>query len=351
MINKLAVLLINLFFFNSLAIGQPQLISRLDSLLNAKADHPFNGVVLISNSDKIIYSTVRGYADFEKKIPLKATDKFVIGSVSKQITAVLVLQAYERKQLNLTDPLSKYLSIPRQWADTVTIHHLLSHTHGIIKLEQALAFKPGSAFMYSQIGYELLAQILEKVTNKSFAELSRDLFIKCNMKNSLHPAYLTKAELVNSFTMQSDGSLKLETKSLDMFVAAGGFISTAADLVAWNQHLFGEKLLTDSTFQLMISAKQNAVRNHPLFGTTQYGYGITLSKEDGLLQLGQTAFVDGFPCMDFYFPDTKTSVIVLQNVSLGDVPFRKIFYFNLEVLKLIREELKKGPPKKTEGLK
>jgi D-alanyl-D-alanine carboxypeptidase len=316
--------------------AQKKLSSSLDSLLDSKHADSFSGIVLISETEKPQYFKTFGFKDLNKIVKIQPDDRYVIGSISKQITAVLVLQQYEKGKLQLSDPISKYLSIiPSTW-DIVTIDQLLSHTHGIINLNKPLAFQPGSKFMYSQHGYELLAQILEKVTGVSFAEQSRILFNKCQMKNSCHPSFLKKGELVTCFTKQADGSMTIETKSLEGFPAAGGFVSTAGDLAIWNSFLFGGKLLNDTTLKLLIAPKRNAVRDHPIFGKTEYGYGITIYHADGIAQYGQTGFADGFASMNFYFPATKTSVIALENIVYDPEDMKKTFYYHTQILNLTR---------------
>lgn len=158
---------------------------KIDSIITANTGKPFNGIILISQNGKEIYSGIHGYADWFKKIPLKQDDEFVIGSISKQITAVLVLQEYERGRLKLNDPIRKYLpGLKQSWADTVTIHQLLSHTHGIVSLDKPLAFPAGTQYEYSQIGYQLLADIVERTSKESFAILSAELFKRCGMEHS-----------------------------------------------------------------------------------------------------------------------------------------------------------------------
>ncbi|MFL5752250.1 MAG: serine hydrolase domain-containing protein [Bacteroidia bacterium] len=307
--------------------------------MEASTNNPFSGIVLIAQQEKEIYFRSSGHKDQDHKVKIKKDDRFVVGSISKQFTAVMVLQQYEKGNLKLSDPISKYLSsIPQNW-DTITIHQLLTHTHGIVRLEQALAFKPGSKFMYSQHGYELLAQILEKVTRKSFAEQSRILFQKCKMKSTCHPSFLKQADLVVCFTGQENGTLLTETKSLEGFPAAGCFISSASDLIKWNQLLFGGQLLNDSTLKLMTSPQKNAIRDHPVFSLTNYGYGITISKANGLEQVGQTGFADGFASMNFYFPATKTSVVVLENIAYDPGDLKKTFYYHTRILDYLRKDL------------
>lgn len=316
-------------------------ISRqVDSLLNAPTTKPFNGIVLISQNEKISYSKACGYSDIEKKNLLKLDNQFVIGSISKQITAVIVLQEYEKGHLKLNTPIRKYLpELVPSWADTVTIHHLLTHTHGIVELDQPTAFKVGSAFNYgySSLGYDLLARIVEKTSGKTFAELSKDLFTACGMKNTFYPEKDTYPDLVKGYTEQENGELKFNTTSFNISVAAGAFISTAEDLMLWNKYLHGGKLLKARTYQLMTAKKAGATRNHPIFGETYYGYGITVDTRNNILQLGQTGYIDGFVSMDFYFPKTKTSVIVLDNIVYDKDDLKKAFSYHTQILNIIRK--------------
>jgi D-alanyl-D-alanine carboxypeptidase len=311
---------------------------QIDSLIHIKTNEPFNGTILISQNGKTKYSKTFGYADLDKKTPIKFSDQFVIGSISKQITAVLVLREYDKGNINLNIPIKKYLpKLSQTWADSVTVHQLLTHTHGIQQLDKPLAFKAGTQFSYSQIGYHHLTQILEKITNKSFAILSEELFNQCKMEHSFHPDLKKYKSLVKAYTQQENGDLAIEIDYLKNYAAAGSFISNAKDLALWNQNLFEAKLLSDSTLKLMTIKQKNATRDHPIFGKTDYGYGITVDTKDNILQLGQTGFAPGFVSMNFYFPETKTSVIVFENVAYHTDDLKRTFYYHTKILKIIRE--------------
>ena len=327
--------------FSTIHAGFGQTIDikfKIDSIITAKSDKPFNGIILISQDGKDIYSRIYGYADWFKKIPLKPNDEFVIGSVSKQITAVLVLQEYDKGRLKLNIPIRKYLpELKQSWADTVTIHQLLAHTHGIVSLDKPLAFRAGTQYDYSQIGYQLLADIVERTSKKSFTELSAELFQKCGMEHTFHPALNKHKSLVPAYMEQSDGSVKVETDCFRTYVPAGAFISTAHDLILWNTNLHSGKLLADTTYQMMVTKQPNAVRDHPLFGKTEYGYGITVDTKDNILQYGQTGFAPGFVSMDFYFPKSKTSVVVLENIVWDIDDIDKTFRHHMQILRVVRD--------------
>ncbi len=298
---------------------------------------------MITQNEKTVYSKVCGCSDYERKTPLKFNDRFVIGSISKQMTAVIVLQEYEKGHLKLDEPIRAYLpELSQNWADTVTIRHLLTHMHGISELNKPTAFPVGTQFDYgySSPGYDLLAKIVERTSGKSFVELSMNLFATCKMKNSFHPSGKKQVSLVKGYAIQEDGKWKFETTSFRNPVAAGAFISTAADLALWNENLFGGKLLKKETFDLLTTKQPGAVRSHPVFGTTEYGLGITVDTQGGIVQWGQTGYADGFVSMDFYFPETKTSVIVLENV-VSDEDTKKAFSYHVGILDTVRGNITK----------
>jgi D-alanyl-D-alanine carboxypeptidase len=338
---RLLIKCILLFITINFGFGQQLDIKfKIDSIVTAKTNKPFNGIILISQDGREIYSRINGYSDFDKKISLKQNDEFVIGSISKQITAVLVLQEYDKGRLKLDVPIHNYLpELKQSWADTVTIHQLLTHTHGIVKLDMPLAFAAGTKYEYSQIGYQLLASIVERTSKETFANLSLEIFEKCGMEHTFHPDLKNHKDLVQAYTAQKDDSVIKETDCFRNNVAAGAFISSVNDLILWNTNLHNGKLLSDNTYQMMVTKQQNAVRDHPLFGKTEYGYGITVDTKDNILQYGQTGFAPGFVSMDFYFPESKTSVVVLENID-WDI---ETFKYHIQILKIVRdfEKIKK----------
>lgn len=333
-----------LIFLNTTIVtfGQKSNIEKqIDSLISAKTNKPFNGIILISQNGQTKYSKSFGYSNIDKKEPLKLNDQFVIGSISKQFTAVLVLREFDKGNLELFTPIHKYLpELTQSWADTVTIHHLLTHMHGITQLDKPTTFKVGTQYSYSQIGYDLLAKIVEKTSGKSFAELSENLFKECGMENTFHPNTKKYSNLVKGYTENENRKIEFETETFQNYAAAGSFISTVNDLNLWNSLFYSGKLLKRKTMKMVQTKQNGAVRDHPIFGVTEYGYGITVDTKENVLQLGQTGFAPGFISMNFYFPKTKTSVIVLENIAYETDNLKKTFYYHTEILKIIRNEIK-----------
>jgi CubicO group peptidase (beta-lactamase class C family) len=332
-------LIIAIILFSKFAFGQnSDFGKRIDSLINAKTEKPFNGIILITKGQENVYSRKIGYSDIQNKTEFKENDQFVIGSLSKQFTAVLVLREYEKKRIDLLIPIKKYLpELSQSWADTVNVHNLLTHMHGIRKLDEPTVFKAGNKYEYSQIGYDLLAKILEKTSGKTFETLSKDLFCECGMLNTSHPNLNLHENLVKGYTEQENGKIQFENGSMTSYVAAGGFISTIEDLKKWNDYFYNGKLLEKKTMEIVTKKQKGAVRNHPVFGMTEYGYGITINDKDNIIQYGQTGFAPGFISMNFYFPETKTSVIVLMNIAYNENNLKETFMYHSEILKILRD--------------
>ena len=328
-----------LFFFKTTIVtfGQQKIIDKqIDSIISTKTTKPFNGVILVSQNGQTKYSKTFGYSDIDKKEPLKLNSQFVIGSISKQFTAVLVIREFDKGNIDLFTPIKKYLpELTQSWADTVVIHHLLTHMHGITQLDKPTTFKVGTQYSYSQIGYNLLAKIIERTSGKSFAELSKNLFEKCGMKNTFHPDIKEYNNLVKGYTESENSNIEFETETFQNYVAAGSFISTVEDLNIWNKKFYSGKLLKSKTMKMVETKQNGAVRDHPIFGITDYGYGITVDTKENILQFGQTGFAPGFISMNFYFPKTKTSVIVLENVAYETDDLKKTFHYHTEILKII----------------
>lgn len=176
-----------------------QEIKSIDSLINVCVENKsFNGDILISKNHKSVYKRTIGYRNIETQEQLKSNLLFNLASVSKPFTSVAILQLQEKELLNINDKVIKYISsFPY---DNICIKHLLSHTSGIasnidflegddqqkgftndsiigllVKYKPALQFEPGDQWSYSNLGYEILALVVEKVSNMKFDEYMEQL--------------------------------------------------------------------------------------------------------------------------------------------------------------------------------
>lgn len=338
---KFSILILGIFLIVSCQTHQQKdsdsyndLKSEIDSII---INSSFNGVVLLTKDTARIYSNAVGYSDIENKIPIKLDDQFVIGSISKQITAVLILREYENGKIKLDDKINQYVSdIDQAWVKEVTIHQLLTHTHGIVAINKPLEFKQGSRFHYSQLGYELLANILEKVTSKTFNELSTELFNKYGLTHTFHPDNKEFKNLVKGYRETKNGKLKYCSNSLFNYVPAGSFISSVEDLNRWNQYLHSGKLVKKESLELMKT--KFATRIHPIFGTVEYGYGLLFKDGEENIQIGALGYAPGFVSACYYYPQSKLNVSVLQNTATNLDDFKKTFKVHTELMELIKKQ-------------
>lgn len=288
---------------------------KIDSIITASDPIQFNGVVLVSQKGKVQYLKSNGYKDVEKKTPLKTNDQFEIMSNSKQVTAVLVLQAAEQGKLNLHTPIRKYLpTLTQSWADTVTIHHLLNHTHGITDLEKPTSFKAGSQFKYGNLSYMMLGEILKNTTGKNFTELAGSLFKKLKMNQTFVYNKKNNQSLVPGYMNENNQFEKVKESFLNEDIApAAGIISTVQDLAKWDQALFKGKLLYPEFQKQMMTPSTRS--QHNVFGKESmgFGYNVRFIKEAGLDYFAVTGLGDGFTSLNAYFPSTDTTLIILEN--------------------------------------
>lgn len=319
------------------------LSSVIDSIISPDAKEPFNGIVLFSQNGATRYEACRGYTERNGSIPLKLSNQFYIGSVSKQIAAVLLLREYDKGLIDLHKPIRYYLpDLPYKWTDTITTHQLLTHTHGLEDWDRAapLKFVPGTQFSYSQYGFKLLADIAEKVSGTPFAALADTMFRQCGMLNTAHPPLTNDSNLTGGYAQQKEGNwIRMKTEAIEPLpVGAGRFISTANDMLRWNNALHGGKLLKPETYKLMMTQQPIAVREHTLFGLTRYGYGTTIDS-NGIIQLGQTGMLTGFNAMYFYYPTQDACLIVLSNVQYTPNNLANSHSKHMAIWQAVRKEL------------
>jgi D-alanyl-D-alanine carboxypeptidase len=317
----------------------PAYTQKIDSLVAAQGDASFNGVILIKRNRRIIYRKVQGVSSYEQATPLKLNSPFLLGSMSKQITAVLVLREVDKGRLDLNKPIKYYLpELQQSWADSITLHQLLNHSSGLVALDKPLAFTPGTRFLYSPyLAYHLLSRVIETTSGKSFDALIEDLFRLARMKNSAYPFGTTDKNQASGYLKGADGQpekVDMDYKTIRPMVPGGALISTPLDLLRWNDQLHGGKLLSAQSYELMIS--HQITREHSIWGTTGYGYGIQVNRDNGITELGHSGYCEGFNNINFYYPDSKTSLIILSNTDWYPEDISKTFELHKQIRAIFR---------------
>lgn len=297
------------------AFEKKLLEQQIDSVFKK---YNFNGSVAVFKDSVELYRKVNGYSDFKNKTQIDNNTIFAIGSVSKQFTAVLLLLQMEQGKLNLNDKVSNYIKEfqTKEYKD-ITIHQLLNHTSGLNTIGGKLMFKSGTDFYYSNDGFNTLGRIIEKTSGKSYDENVMDLFKKTGMNHSSTGTLFEGTDFAGAYIGSAKKFEKIQNMpkrlgNKEIGIPAGGILSGIQDLHIWNQALYGGKILKPDTFQKFIS--KSAERHHPVFGKMGYGYGIMTNIGEPTVYF-HSGYIKGSPSLNIYYPEDKTSVIILSNIA------------------------------------
>lgn len=300
--------------------AEQDLRSQMDRLVPSDASSP-GGSLLVVRKGKIILQRGYGFANVEQEIRNRAETRFRIGSITKCFTALAILQLHEAGALNISDSVAKYLpAYPN--AEKISIRHLLTHTAGVSSDRRGtLGFPPGDRVDYSNEGYMLLGQIMEKVTGRTYEDYLRDrVFAPLGMSSSgVDRGDASVKDRAWGYVAGPDGSFRSVpgTDASGAF-SAGSLYSTVEDLLAFDQALYGEKLVKHTTLrEAFTPVKLNDGREG------LYGYGWMLRNFRGLKEVGHGGDIEGFNSYLLRFPEQECTVIVLCNVGMharGNLP-------------------------------
>lgn len=310
---------------------------RVDELFSQwdKPDSPGAAVVIVQNS-KIIYKKNYGMADLEHNIPINEFTVFCVGSVSKQFTGFAIAQLEEEGKLSLDDDIRKYIPELPDFGKTIQIRHLIHHTSGLreqfhlltmagvsladtitmeqilklVKRQKKLNFKPGDQVMYSNTGYSLLAEIVQRITGKSFREyMEETIFKPLGMTNShfhdeSHEIIKNKA---NPY-MLAENDVLMRALLNHEIVGNTGLFTSAGDLAKWIMNFMQPKIGGPN---LLIKMTRTFVLNNG--EKSDYGFGIGVTQHWGLRVLLHSGHDSGYRCYLSYFPEQTFGIAVLTN--------------------------------------
>ena len=290
------------------------------------------GVILsIVEGDQPPVKIAYGLNNLEEGLARTPSDMFDIASVSKEFTAVSILQLVEQGKLSLDDPISKFFDdLPN--GNAVTIHHLLSHTHGLPQIrsaedyddsiprnvevslthirDQGAKFSPGDAYDYGNTSYYLLAVIAERVSGVSRQDyLQTHLFEPAGMRESFIPPGTTSGSHEARGYNEQDGAWT--PRNFDFHPShafgSGDIVSTLDDLRLWQQAVSNGTLLSPDMFALATTRKR--LNDGTLI---ERGYSFFPSAHAGDAFLYNTG--DYFThTRHFYAPDRDLSIILNTN--------------------------------------
>ncbi len=334
------VVVLGLLFMPTLSAQEQT--KAIDALFEAWTTPTSPGAAIaIMREGEVVYRKGFGSANLEYDLPITPTTVFHAASLSKQFTAFAILQLAEAGQLSLTDDVHKYLPELQDYGEVITIRHLLTHTSGmrdqwrllalagwaredvvrnreILDLaarQRGLNFSPGDRFMYSNLGYTLLAEIVSRVSGQSFASYTREhIFVPLEMEDS---QFYDDYHQIVKHRAYSYGQKAGETvkRPLNLStVGATSLFTTVDDLLKWAQNFTSLRIGSPSIMEEM---KQGAKLNSGAVLDVLAGqfHGTYLGR-DVYLHSGSDA---GFRSYLLRFPAEGISVALLANTSTADV--------------------------------
>lgn len=321
--------------------AQTSISTTLSQLLTAAISPQEPGVaVLIAQKGKVVYEAAFGSANLELNVPLKPDMVFRIGSVTKQFTAIGILQLVEQGKISLQDSLQQYITNFPPKGAAITIENLLTHTSGLTDYtsidshdpfierrdftpefiidyfkQSPLEFMPGTRYGYSNSNYVLLAYIIEKVTGQSYHHYITEKVIKAaSLTNTrFAPEKAIVPLRVTGYTRDNGFYEHCDYQTISIGYGCGDLLSTAGDLYKWNNALLAGKLVQPATLEKAYTPYRLLDGKY-----SSYGYGWFIDQQGGKKCIHHEGQTSGFITLEKYFPQEEVYVAILTNVKSGE---------------------------------
>ncbi|WDF02558.1 serine hydrolase domain-containing protein [Shouchella hunanensis] len=318
------------------------------NLTEKQKELQFSGSIYVRKNGIELISDGFGHAIRSEKIKNQPQTRFSIASGSKIFTSVAICKLVEEGKLTFDTTLKNCLRVDLPYFDnSITIHHLLTHTSGIpdyfdeekmddyeelwetfpmYQVRSAKDFLPmfrlekmqdkvGRSFKYNNTGYILLGLVIEAISGMDFdAYIDKTIFTKIGMTNS---GYFSVDELPGNvacgYIEKPDGTVKTNVFSLPAKGGPdGGAYVTALDIgIFWEALMNGKLLSAEMTRNFM--APQEHV-DEDIF----YGYiGYMESNEQGVVKFIQMGYDPGVNYRSVYYPEQGLTIVVCSNQSNG----------------------------------
>lgn len=316
----------------------------------------FSGTVFVANSDAIIFHESFGLADRENQRAFDEYTVFDIGSVTKQFTATAIMLLVEQEKLSLFATIDNYF--PNVPADkkNITIHHLLTHSSGLPTnpprlgvydvinndvytsqmFKQKLIAMPGETYHYSNIGYGLLARLIEIASGQNWeAYIQQHILLPAGLTETGYrlldvpqerlainygadPNWLQRmvGRQVKSRSVGDSLQHLREEPGERWLEGGGGFSSTAQDMYAWFLIMHSGQILSELSWKQMFErhVAENAAQ------TSYYGYGWAIDNKSGVQRINHTGS-NGYSYATFdYYPEIGLFILTASN-DIDNYPY------------------------------
>ncbi len=311
---------------------------QVDKLFAAwdKTTSPGAALAIIKDG-RVIYERGYGMAKIEDDLVMTPSKIFDIASVSKQFTATCIAILVKQGKISLEDDVRKYIPELPQYEGPITIKHLVYHTSGlrdytgllelagfrsgvdstdaadaleIICSQKKLNDRPGEKYSYTNTGYFLLGQVVERVSGKSLNEFAQEhIFKPLGMKHTIYQDDHTQIikNRASGYSLQGS-EYRFDLSNWDQ-TGDGNVYTSVEDLCLWDQAFYSNALGKEVMDMLQTAGTLNSGKK------LDYALGLEITAYKGLKMVKHTGSWAGFRAVIIRFPDQKFSVICLANLS------------------------------------
>jgi CubicO group peptidase (beta-lactamase class C family) len=312
---------------------------KVDALFSSIAADAPGCAVGVAKNGKTILEKAYGRANLEFDVLNTTSTIFESGSVAKQFTAAAILLLEQDGKLKLTDDIRKYLPEMPDYGDVVTVEMLLNHTSGLrdwgsvaaaagkprgartfsnaevvemASRQKSLNYKPGTEYSYTNTGYNLAAEIVARVSGKSFQDFTRErLFTPLGMTHSQWRDDFDRIVKGRAVAYVRSGSMFKQSIPFMNVYGNGGLLTTVGDLLLWNEGLLQNKLGPALSRAMERNGVLNDGRKIP------YARGVTVQPYRGFTEISHGGTTGGYNAWLARYPDQRLSVAFLCNTSPG----------------------------------
>lgn len=342
---------------SAFAAENPALSERIDGVFAAIDGRRQPGCAAgVIHNGEYIHKSGYGLANLEHNIPINAQSVFRTGSVSKQFTAMAIAILAERGELDLDADVHTYLPDLVDYGAEVTIRQMVHHIAGMgdydhdvfrkpdgsefrfgnedfwtidefySKVAQAeLINPPGSRYEYSNLGYFLLAHVVESISGSSLREFAaKEIFQRLGMHDSLFNDNVNQplTNRADGYRLLDDGSYEIFMTNLD-WVGDGGVYTNLDDFLKWDQNFYSNQLgrggeslvsLVTTPHPDTIEYTDEGPRN------VNYAFGLRVDEVNGEFMIGHTGGWVAFSSVYHRYPNLNLSVVVFCNTTDASAP-------------------------------
>ena len=299
--------------------------------------------VLVMKDGSVIFKAAKGLASLEDNIPLKSNSVFELASCSKQFTGLAVAMLIDKGLLSLDDDIRKYIPEMPDYGKTITIANLVYHSSGIRSTDdlefagftaediitlpicinfavaqKQLKFMPGERYHYSNTNYNLLAEIIARVTKQSFSSwVQENIFMPLGMKSTFfktEPGQVYRNKVLCYKGVQTGFQQKQNNWAA---TGASAVCTTLEDLAKWINSFETKQLLNPTIEQLLES--RGTLNNG---SKTAYSFGNEWKESEGRPEVIHLGLVIGFRTVIVRFPKERLAIAYLSNDD-NDATFQR----------------------------